>query len=425
MHENLSSTGIAGLDFLCGGGIPRGSVVLILCDSGTSQDASALLGMLGLNLLERGETLILITTDPPSQTYPQLYAPEITGEAIKENRLFYIDLFSSSMGVSVPSNLNVEIVSKTNDLNHIMYVIRKFRNEKLKGIPYPEMKVTWIYNQFSTTIFSTGDPDKCLHFLWDIKSKIKLLNDLFFTSLNKEMHERSVVATAEHIADTVIELRSSEYKGIMKNFITVIKNAGLPCVRIATPYSLKFREREVLIGNDILSSFDSMKTTVLMDPEGNIRSQVIGEFGRITLLPAIFLHEIVRKGIESNIIEEIGSAIENASYLTAYRTIRRLKETFPFSEDELFIRGLETVSLAGWGLVEPDMRNAPSMIKVRVKNSIMVHPKRIYKIPVCFNFKGVIRGLLEATYEYPYVVEEVECAARGNENCIFIARRKT
>lgn len=424
MHENLASTGIAGLDFLCGGGIPRGSIVLVLCDSGTSQDASALLGMLGLNLLERGETLLLITTDPPSQTYPQLYAPEITREALRENRLFYIDLFSSSMGVAETSESNIEIVTRANDLNHIMYVLKKFRNEKLKGIPFPGMKVTWVYNQFSTTIFSTGDPDRCLHFLWDIKSKVKLLNDLFFTSLNREMHERSVVAAAEHIADTVIELKSVEAKGLTKNFITVIKNAGLPYVRVATPYHLKFREREVLIGNDILSSFDSIKTTVTMDAEGNIRSQIIGEFGRITILPAIFLHEIVRKGIDENVIEQIGSALESAGYSIAHRTIRRLREAFPFTEDELFIRGLETASLAGWGLVEADMRNAPSMIKVRVKNSIMVQPGRIHKIPICFNFKGIIRGLAEAVYELPYTVEEVECAACGSENCIFTAKQK-
>ncbi len=425
MYENLASTGIAGLDFLCGGGIPRGSVVLILCDSGTAQDASALLGMLSLNLLERGEAIILITTDPPSQTYPQLYAPEVTSAALRENRLFYIDLFSSYMGVAGTSESNIEIVARTNDLNHIMYVLKKFRDEKLKGIPFPGMKVTWIYNQFSTTIFSTGDPDRCLHFLWDIKSKVKLLNDLFFTSLNREMHERSVVATAEHIADTVIELRSSETKGITKSFITVIKNAGLQCVRIATPYSLKFREREVLIGNDILSSFDSIKTTVTMDSEGSIRSQIIGEFGRITILPAIFLHEIVRKGIEENVIEQIGSVLESAVYNIAHRTIRRLRDVFPFTENELFIRGLETASLAGWGLVEADMRNAPSIIKVIVKNSIMVQPGRIYKIPICFNFKGVIRGLAEAVYEIPYIVEEVECAACGSENCVFVAKQRT
>ncbi len=424
LYENLVSTGITGLDFLCGGGIPRGSVVLILCDSGTSQDASALLGILSLNLLERGESLLLITTDPPSQTYPQLYAPEVTREALRENRLFYIDLFSSSMGVAETADSNIEIVKRTNDLNHIMYVLKKFRDEKLRGIPYPGMKVTWVFNQFSTTIFSTGDPDRCLHFLWDVKSKVKLLNDMFFTSLNREMHERSIVATAEHIADTVIELKSVESSGFTKRFIAVIKNAGLPYVRVATPYTLKFRERKVLIGNDILSSFDSIKTTVHMDAEGNIRSQIIGEFGRITILPAIFLHEIVRKGMEENVIDKIASVLESAGYRIAYRTIRRLREAFPFTEDELFIRGLETASLAGWGLAEPDMRNAPSMIKVKVKNSIMVQPGKMYKTPICFNFKGIIRGLAEAVYEIPYTVEEVECAACGNEYCIFTAKQK-
>ncbi len=424
VYENLVSTGVAGLDFLCGGGVPRGSLVLILCDSGTSQDASALLGMLGLNLLERGETLILITTDPPSQTYPQLYAPEVTREALRENRLFYVDLFSSSMGVAGTENSNVAVVAKTNDLNHIMYVLRRFRDEKLRGIPFPELKVTWIYNQFSTTIFSTEDPGKCLHFLWDIKSKVKLLNDLFFTSMNREMHESKVVATAEHIADTVIELKSVDAKGLSRRYITIVKNAGLPYVKIATPYTLRFREREVLIGNDILSSFDSIKTTVTMDAEGNVRSQIMGEFGRIAILPAVFLQEMVRRGEEEGVLDKIGKVLEDAGYRVAYRSIRRLRETFPFTEDELFIRGLETTGLAGWGLAEADMRNAPALIKVKVKNSVMARVGRLYKEPVCFNFKGVIRGLAEAIYEVPYFVEEVECVACGSQYCVFVAKQR-
>ncbi|MHA1711983.1 MAG: V4R domain-containing protein, partial [Candidatus Freyarchaeota archaeon] len=119
-----------------------------------------------------------------------------------------------------------------------------------------------------------------------------------------------------------------------------------------------------------------------------------------------------------------GKVLEDAGYRVAYRSIRRLRETFPFTEDELFIRGLETTGLAGWGLAEADMRNAPALIKVKVKNSVMARVGRLYKEPVCFNFKGVIRGLAEAIYEVPYFVEEVECVACGSQYCVFVAKQR-
>ncbi|MHA1604233.1 MAG: hypothetical protein ACTSWF_06260, partial [Candidatus Freyarchaeota archaeon] len=66
--DQLATTGINELDRLLSGGIPRGSAVLILCEGQNAQDASALLGIICLNLLERGETAILLTTDPPNET---------------------------------------------------------------------------------------------------------------------------------------------------------------------------------------------------------------------------------------------------------------------------------------------------------------------------------------------------------------------
>ncbi|MEM3562547.1 MAG: V4R domain-containing protein [Candidatus Jordarchaeaceae archaeon] len=419
----LASTGIAELDKLLGGGVPRGSTVLILCEGQNAQEASALLGIICLNILERGENVILLTTDPPNETFPQLYAPEIAASALRENRLFYIDLFSSSMGVQSSENSNIVVVEKPHDLNHVFYHVSMFRDDKLKGIPAPGLKVSWIYNQLSTTIFTVGDPDKVLRFIWNFRSKIKTLRDVAYTVMNVEMHPKQVVETAKHIFDTVIELRTTEKDGISIKHIRILKNAGLPCVTDLVTYSVDIQSRKFLLSSEIVTSFEEFRKMLTMDIPGVLRLPLYDAFARFLVMPANQILNIIKKAGEDNLLEKVKDFLDYAGYENGRALAQIFKEKYKLQGDKIAESCLTTGTIVGWGNFSLMAEGDKLKVIVRIKNSPFINSLRKLKQPICFIQRGFIRGVLDVAYGFHYYVEETKCLGLGDEECEFIATK--
>nr|MDO8076197.1 V4R domain-containing protein [Candidatus Freyarchaeota archaeon] len=420
--DQLATTGINELDRLLSGGIPRGSAVLILCEGQNAQDASALLGIICLNLLERGETAILLTTDPPNETYPQLYAPEVTSNALRENRLFYIDLFSSSMGVQTSEETNIVVVEKPHDLNHVFYHTSMFRDEKLKGIPAPGLKVSWIYHQLSTTIFTVGDPEKVLRFVWNLRSKIKTLRDVAYTVMNVDMHPKNVVETAKHIFDTVIELKTIEREGTPIKNLRVLKNAGLPCVTDLVPYSVDIRKRRFQLGSEVATSFDELKKMFYMDVSGPLKLPMYDEFARYLVIPTNIILNIIRKAGENNLLDAVKEALEYAGYETGKKLAEIFKKKFNFSGDVNYENCGKLFSASGWGRVNFDKKD-DNKIVIRIENSPFVPSLRAFNKPICFVQAGMIRGALEEALDSRFDVVETTCLGLGDKYCEFVATK--
>ncbi|MEM3586702.1 MAG: V4R domain-containing protein [Candidatus Jordarchaeaceae archaeon] len=418
---SLTTTGIEELDRLLGGGIPRGSAVLILCGGQNAQDASALLGIISLKLLDNRENIILITTDPPMETYPQLYAPEIASTALKENRLFYIDLFSSSMGVETSEESNVVVVEKPHDLNHVFYHISMFRDDKLKGIPAPGLKVSWIYHQLSTTIFTVGEPERVLRFIWNFRSKVKTLRDVMYTVMNVDMHPKMVVETAKHIFDTVIELKTVEKNGTLMKYLRVIKNAGLPCITDLVTYSVDIQNRQFRLASEIVTSFEEFRKTLVMDTSGIIKSPMYDEPARFLIIPVNNLLNIIKQSEEKKFLDEVGKILEYTGYQNGRALANILKRKFKIQGDKIIEKSFIAATLCGWGSISSNLDKIET--RVYVKNTPSTPSLVKIGKPICFIQKGFIRGVLEVAYEAHYNVEETKCVGMGDENCEFVVTR--
>ncbi len=423
LEEQLTTTGIDELDRLLSGGIPQGSTTLILCEGQNAQDASALLGIICLNILERQETVILLTTDPPNETYPQLYAPDVTSAALRENRLFYIDLFSSSMGVQTSEDSNIVVVEKPHDLNHVFYHTSMFRDEELKGIPWPGLKVSWIYNQLSTTIFTVGDPDKVLRFVWNLRSKIKTFRDIAYTVMNVDMHEKRVVETAKHIFDTVIELKTTEKDGTSLKELRVLKNAGLPCITDSVPYSVDIQKRRFLLGSELATSFEELKKMFYMDASGKLRVPIYDQFARYLVLPANIILNVIKKASEDNLLDSVKDQLEYAGYKTGKALARIFKERYQLIGDKNYENCAKIFSVFGWGSSSFTLEDDYDKIRVNVENPPFISSLRKINKPICYTQIGFLKGTLEEACGSPYEVEETMCVGLGHEYCEFLATK--
>ena len=245
---NFSALGITGFDELIGGGVPRGVSVLILYNGDCSWDASVLLGIICVNLLEKGETVVCVTNDFPSESYLFRYAAEIAKKAIAENRLFYIDLFSASICDEDYDEPNVIVAPDTTNLSYILYHFHEIRNEKLEST-CTDRPVVWCYDNLSTTFFIVGHDEKCLKFIWNSRRLIKKFGDIFFATMDIQMHDPKVVATAKNIFDIVIDLESIERKGRTVKYLKVTKNAGRPFESERRQYTFNPYEKTFTLKN--------------------------------------------------------------------------------------------------------------------------------------------------------------------------------
>ncbi|MFB0563038.1 MAG: V4R domain-containing protein [Candidatus Lokiarchaeia archaeon] len=423
LEEQLTTTGIDELDRLLSGGIPRGSTTLILCEGQNAQDASALLGIISLNILEREETVILLTTDPPNETYPQLYAPDVTSAALRENRLFYIDLFSSSMGVQTSEDQNIVVVEKPHDLNHVFYHTSMFRDEELKGIPWPGLKVSWVYNQLSTTIFTVGDPDRVLRFVWNLRSKIKTFRDVAYTVMNMDMHEKRVVETAKHIFDTVIELKTTEKEGSPLKQLRVIKNAGLPCITDSVPYSVDIQKRRFLLGSEMATSFEELRKMFYMDASGRLRVPIYDQFARYLVIPANIILNVIKKAGEDNLLDAIKDQLVYAGYKTGKALAQIFKERYQLLGEKNYVNCAKIFSVFGWGRSQFSLEDDYDKIRVSIENSPFISSLRKVNKPICYTQIGFLEGVLEEACGSQYEVEEIKCVGLGEEYCEFLATK--
>jgi len=420
---SLTTTGIEELDRLLSGGIPRGSTALILCGGQNAQDASALLGIISLNLLERGEIVILLTTDPPTETYPQLYAPEIASNALRENRLFYIDLFSASMGVETSEGSNIVVVEKPHDLNHVFYHTSMFRDDKLKGIPAPGLKVSWVYHQLSTTIFTVGDPEKVLRFIWNLRSKIKTLRDVAYTVMNVDMHPKMVVETAKHIFDTVIELKTVEKDGSLIKYLRVLKNAGLPCITDLVTYSVDIQNRQFRLASEVATSFEEFKKMFTMDTPGIVKLPMYDELARFLVMPVNPILNIIKKSEEKNLLNEIKDFLEHAGYQNGRALAHVYKGKFKLLGNKITENCMIVFTICGWGSGSFNLEKNKLEIRIKIKNAPFTPSLRKINKPICFLQKGFIRGVLEVAYDSHYQLEEIKCVGLGDEYCEFAATK--
>ncbi len=241
-RNTLTTSGIIELDHLLGGGIKIGSSTLLLTDSSTYSDAKISLLPYCRDVLQKGDILIYISTNSPTiDEYNLLNSycdVELVSQRDNEGKLFFIDLFSRSAGYGseIPSNAHV-IVEKPHDVNFIYNSLYDLRYKILGG---KKSRARFIYNNLSTTITDTGNPDQAIKLMRRLLIQLKALGDLIHCILNEKMHDEKIIETTKHLFDNVIQFKSLEQKAKPKKFLQVTKSINIfKFVNDIVPYEVE------------------------------------------------------------------------------------------------------------------------------------------------------------------------------------------
>ena len=231
--KKLAKSGIKGLDKLLGGGIPRGTSILLLEEPGT-KGATFAMGILCYGL-KNGEYGQFISYDHPPDLVRAI-ADDIGFDVIpyeKEGKFQIIDGYTRVTGLrELPGS--VEYVM--DDLTDLSKVHRTFTLARASLGDEANNNLRFIHHTFSVLTLFAGDPP-VLKFLRHLTVSSKFLGDIGIFILNPRAHSPTTVSWAMDFVDVVIDL-SLEKGRKYRRLITIKKMSGVDYIMEPTPYEL-------------------------------------------------------------------------------------------------------------------------------------------------------------------------------------------
>ena len=195
--------GIPLLDQSLGGGIPRGSVLLVENEVGVGHDH--LLIRLLAEGLRQGEYGYILSTEHLYEHYKSLLIPHGIDEIVFETRrLVFIDAFSNPYGYSEmrgpSSQPDANIIQDIGQPRQISDSIRRallhVRGRAVRGV----------VDSLSTLLLVSEDLKPPLSFLQHKIATDKELGYTTLLTLHKDVHPPEIVRVIEHYADGVIDI---------------------------------------------------------------------------------------------------------------------------------------------------------------------------------------------------------------------------
>jgi KaiC/GvpD/RAD55 family RecA-like ATPase len=201
--QQACTFGVPLLDQALGGGVPRGSVILIENEVGVGHDH--LLMRFLAEGLRQGEYGYILSTEHLYEHYKSLLIPHGIDEIVFETRrLVFIDAFSNPYGYSdlrgpslqSESNIIQDISQPRQISDSIRRALLHVRSRAVRGV----------VDSLSTLILVSDDLKPPLSFL---QNKIATDKEMGYTSLltiHKDVHPPHVTNVVEHYVDGVIEI---------------------------------------------------------------------------------------------------------------------------------------------------------------------------------------------------------------------------
>lgn len=231
--EKLAKTGIKGLDEFLGGGIPRGTSILLLEEPGTKGATFATKILCeGLAKGEYGQFV--------SYNHPPPFVRSIADDLEfnvrpyeKAGKLQIVDGYTQTTGAKQGLTDVKYIIDDISDLNKVHRTITVARNslgEKAND------NFRSIHHTFSILMLFAGDAP-VLKFMRHLIVAAKLQGDIAIFILNPHAHSPTTVNWAMDFVDAVFEL-SLRGKEKYHRWITVKKMPGINYVIKPTPYKL-------------------------------------------------------------------------------------------------------------------------------------------------------------------------------------------
>ncbi len=195
--------GIPLLDESLGGGIPRGSLVLIEDELG--YNANILLTKFLVEGLQQGEYGFILSVDHPQEYhFAQISKLAMNPETLIETgRLIYIDAFSSPRGgYHDPKRVSKERISDLSNLFEVNETIRRTLLHVSESLA-----VRGIIDSFSTMLNLSDSLKSSIFFLQNRSALDKSRLSTTFMLVHADAHDPYTLKALEHLADGVITIK--------------------------------------------------------------------------------------------------------------------------------------------------------------------------------------------------------------------------
>lgn len=212
--SNLCKFGLPSLDEALGGGLVRGSTILVEQTIGADSDPFILSFL--ANGLQSMDYTYLLSTEQTFDHYKKIFQgfgrnPDME---LRTGRLRFIDGFSGSFSTGLSSvmafgeeNAGIERMSDISDPHEVNEAIRRSLLHVQKG---PTVGIRGAVLSLSSIINTVGNDKMVFSFLQSRRAMDKLENSTTLISLNADAHEPLLVRAIEHMCDGILSVTNTQ-----------------------------------------------------------------------------------------------------------------------------------------------------------------------------------------------------------------------
>ncbi|WXG43825.1 MAG: RAD55 family ATPase [Promethearchaeati archaeon SRVP18_Atabeyarchaeia-1] len=210
--------GLPVLDEALGGGVPRGSVLLLEEDTGLSSDVLVTLFVAGG--LHKDENVFVLNTDYPPSTIKELLSNQgINLEEVQgSGKLTFMNAFGIE---ETPTEKPYSVIHNVSDLREIHNNLKAY-SEKVK----PPSSFRGIVDSLSTIILCAAEATGVFPFMRNQVILQKKYGGIILFTLHTKAHSSHLVSAIEHIVDGVLELRKERYYRDWRSILQIKKLVG-------------------------------------------------------------------------------------------------------------------------------------------------------------------------------------------------------
>jgi len=216
-------TGVAGLDKLLQGGLPKGSTTTVIGPPGSGKTVFALQFLVAASLFDRKS--VYMFSFQPSMLKPTIQGFGWDPEVVE--RMFMVDLFSEMVG----RRSTHKYTASPFQLTSINITLNKLLEENNFS---PKDNARLVLDSLSDVITFNKDLAKLNVFLQSFKEKLWSRGVTSLLTLTQGVHEPEVVNLVESISDGVVLLRQEA----TKRYIAVKKMMATPIRTYWAPFKI-------------------------------------------------------------------------------------------------------------------------------------------------------------------------------------------
>jgi len=233
--EDRAKFGIPLLDDALGGGVPRGSIILVEDEVGINTEH--ILTQFLSEGLRTGEYGYILSTEHLFSHYSPLFVPyNISEVTFETKRLVFLDAFSNPFGYSEgrPSTVGENIIR---DITQPRLVTDQIRRSLLHVRTQP---IRGVLDSLTTILLVSDTLKAPMAFLQHKIATDKEMGIVSILTLHRDVHEPRIVQAVEHYCDGVLRLKKESFEGKDPSSADVLQIIKAPGIALTELESSEF-----------------------------------------------------------------------------------------------------------------------------------------------------------------------------------------